>query len=135
MRRRTILGGLATFSASLAMPAIVARAQSTAGHPRIGYLTTNFQQGVAKYISRFQRGLQELGYVESRSVEFESRDAAGHSNAETAQFHAQFDDRNAKPREKRQAARKATCSTRVDGGTVSPSPMAQNGTRKRADRD
>jgi putative tryptophan/tyrosine transport system substrate-binding protein len=74
-----VLGGFAASSASLAMSATVTRAQSTAGRPRIGFLGAGSQQQVMGTISKFQRGLQELGYVEGRSVEIESRFAEGHA--------------------------------------------------------
>jgi putative ABC transport system substrate-binding protein len=78
VRRRTALGSFAALSASLAMPAIVARAGLAGGHPRIGFLSGGSQQAALVNISRFQRGLEELGYVEGRNVELESRFAEGH---------------------------------------------------------
>ena len=72
MRRReflSLVGGIV--GAPLA-----AEAQQAARVARIGYLTVNFAGGPHLH-EAFRQGLRDLGYVESRSVLIEYRDAEG----------------------------------------------------------
>lgn len=56
---------------------LVARAQQPAGQPLIGFLSTRSPEEAAIHTSAFRRGLEEMGYVEGRSVAIEYRWAKG----------------------------------------------------------
>jgi putative tryptophan/tyrosine transport system substrate-binding protein len=76
MRRRdfiTLVGGAVATSLWL----LAARAQQ-AGVPVIGYLTSGSPESDAARRNAFQRGLNELGFVEGRNVAIEYRGMQGH---------------------------------------------------------
>lgn len=71
MRRRDFLAGLGT---AAALP-VVSRAQDTT--PTIGFMSTRSPDEAAVHTKAFQRGLEEMGYVEGRNVVIEYRWAKG----------------------------------------------------------
>src|SRR6516165_6780685 len=74
MRRREfimLLGGAAAWP-------IVARAERPAGKiSRIGLLTRKTDASVSAQINAFRQGLQNLGWIEGKSITIEQRDAQG----------------------------------------------------------
>lgn len=56
---------------------LVARAQQPAAQPLIGFLSTRSPEEAAIHTNAFRRGLEEMGYVEGRSVAVEYRWAKG----------------------------------------------------------
>jgi len=74
MRRREFMTGLGI---AAALPAI-ARAQQD--KPTIGLLSTRAPDEAAVHTNAFRRGLEEMGYVEGRSVNIEYRWAKGDYN-------------------------------------------------------
>jgi putative tryptophan/tyrosine transport system substrate-binding protein len=73
VRRRqfiAIFGGAAAWS-------IAARAQQATAQPLIGFLSTRSPEEAAAHTNSFRRGLEEMGYVEGRSVAVEYRWAKG----------------------------------------------------------
>ncbi len=77
MRRRefiTLLG-----SAITAWP-LAARAQTPRQRPLVGSLQVQSLTGSARYASEFLRGMAELGHVEGRDIDLDSRYAAGDVN-------------------------------------------------------
>jgi len=71
MRRRDFITGLGI---AAAMPAIARAQQET---PTIGFLSTRAPDEAAVHTNAFRRGLEEMGYVEGRSVNIEYRWAKG----------------------------------------------------------
>jgi putative ABC transport system substrate-binding protein len=71
MKRRDFMAGLGI---AVALPAI-SRAQQTT--PTIGFLSTRSPDEAATHTNAFRRGLEEMGYVEGRSVSIEYRWAKG----------------------------------------------------------
>jgi putative ABC transport system substrate-binding protein len=71
MKRRNFVAGLGIVAA---LPAI-SRAQQTI--PTIGFLSTRSPDEAAIHTNAFRRGLEEMGYVEGRSVSIEYRWAKG----------------------------------------------------------
>jgi ABC-type uncharacterized transport system substrate-binding protein len=71
MKRRDFMTGLGV---AAALPAI-ARAQQTA--PTIGFLSTRAPDEAAVHTNAFRSGLEEMGYVEGRSISIEYRWAKG----------------------------------------------------------
>jgi len=71
MRRRDFIAGLGI---AAALPPM-ARAQQ--GTPTIGFLSTRSPEEAAVHTNAFRRGLEEMGYVEGRSVTIEYRWAKG----------------------------------------------------------
>ena len=55
----------------------MARAQQSAAQPLIGFLSTRSPEEAAIHTNAFRRGLEEMGYVEGRSVAIEYRWAKG----------------------------------------------------------
>lgn len=74
MKRREFVAGLA----SAALGSFAARAQQ--GMPVIGFLSTRSPDEAAGHTNAFRRGLEEMGYVEGRSVAIEYRWAKGDYN-------------------------------------------------------
>jgi len=71
MRRRDFIAGLG-FTAAL--PAMSRAQQDT---PMIGFLSTRAPDEAAVHTNAFRRGLEEMGYVEGRSISIEYRWAKG----------------------------------------------------------
>jgi putative ABC transport system substrate-binding protein len=71
--RRTFIGGVA---GSLLAAPLAAEAQQAAKVARIGYLTLNLAAS-PHLLEAFRQGLRDLGYVESRNVVIDIRDAEG----------------------------------------------------------
>ena len=71
-RRENVLALVVLASGAVAWP-FVARAQRQ-GIPVIGYLDGS---GLPRWFEAFQRGLNELGYVQGRTIAIESRSATG----------------------------------------------------------
>src|SRR6478752_6159437 len=74
MRRRDFIGGIAALSATL--PA-AARAQQVPSQPLIGFVSTRSPEEATVHMDGFRRGLEEMAYVEGRSVAIEYRWAKG----------------------------------------------------------
>jgi len=74
MRRRDFVRGVTAVSA--AWP-LAARAQQSPAQPLIGFLSTRSPEEAAIHTSAFRRGLEEMGYIEGRSVAIEYRWAKG----------------------------------------------------------
>jgi putative tryptophan/tyrosine transport system substrate-binding protein len=68
MRRREFIAGLG----SVAAWPLAARAQQTVV-PVVGFLSPFRPEGMGKYITEFQKGLAEAGFVEGRNVSLEYR--------------------------------------------------------------
>jgi hypothetical protein len=68
-RRRFLMTSLAGAVAA----SLVVDAGATARIPRIDLLSTNARDAPDPAIDGFRQGLQELGYVEGRSIQLESR--------------------------------------------------------------
>jgi len=75
MRRRDFVTGLGI---AAALPAI-SRAQQTI--PTIGFLSTRSPDEAATHTGAFRHGLEEMGYIEGRSVAIEYRWARGDYNS------------------------------------------------------
>jgi len=71
MKRRDFMTGLGI---AAALPVIVRAQQDT---PTIGFLSTRAPEEAAVHTNAFRRGLEEMGYVEGRSVNIEYRWARG----------------------------------------------------------
>ena len=71
MKRRDFMAGLGI---AAALPAI-SRAQQTS--PTVGFLSTRSPDEAAIHTNAFRRGLEEMNYVEGRSVSIEYRWARG----------------------------------------------------------
>jgi putative ABC transport system substrate-binding protein len=56
---------------------LVARAQQPAAQPLIGFVSTRSPEEAAIHTNAFRRGLEEMGYIEGRSVTVEYRWAKG----------------------------------------------------------
>lgn len=67
MKRRDFIAGLGV---AAVLPAI-STAQQTA--PTIAFLSTRSPDEAAAHTNAFRRGLEEMGYVESRSINIEYR--------------------------------------------------------------
>jgi putative ABC transport system substrate-binding protein len=74
MRRRDFIQGITAVSA--AWPLAV-QAQQSAAQPLIGFLSTRSPEEAMIHTNAFRRGLEEMGYVEGRSVAVEYRWAKG----------------------------------------------------------
>jgi putative ABC transport system substrate-binding protein len=74
MQRRDFIQGITAVSA--AWPLAV-RAQQAPAQPLIGFLSTRSPEEAAIHTNAFRRGLEEMGYVEGRSVAVEYRWAKG----------------------------------------------------------
>jgi putative ABC transport system substrate-binding protein len=72
MRRREFIAGLGM----TAIAPLAARAQQTA-MPVVGFLSTRSPEDAAVHTNAFRRGLEEMGFVEGRSVAVEYRWAQG----------------------------------------------------------
>jgi len=70
---------LATMTGSLLAAPLAAEGQQMASRPRIGWLGTSSPSDprAARYLSAFQQGLRELGYVEGQNIAIEFRWAEG----------------------------------------------------------
>jgi putative ABC transport system substrate-binding protein len=66
----SLLGSAATWP-------LVARAQQPAAQPLIGFVSTRSPDEAAIHTNAFRRGLEEMGYIEGRSVAVEYRWAKG----------------------------------------------------------
>jgi putative ABC transport system substrate-binding protein len=73
MQRRDFLGVLG----GVAAWPLVARAQQPAAQPLIGFVSTRSPDEAAIHTNAFRRGLEEMGYIEGRSVAVEYRWAKG----------------------------------------------------------
>src|SRR5262245_45261682 len=73
LKRRQLMSVLGNASA---WP-LVARAQQPAAQPLIGFLSTRSPKEAAIHTNAFRRGLEEMGYIEGRSVAVEYRWAEG----------------------------------------------------------
>lgn len=74
MLRRDFIQGIS--AASAAWPR-VARAQQPPAQPLIGFLSTRSPEEATIHMNAFRRGLEEMGYIEGRSVAIEYRWAKG----------------------------------------------------------
>ena len=74
MRRRDFIQGITAVSA---VWPLVARAQQLPAQPLIGFLSTRSPEEAANHTNAFRRGLEEMGYIEGRSVAVEYRWAKG----------------------------------------------------------
>jgi putative tryptophan/tyrosine transport system substrate-binding protein len=77
MRRREFVGLLGC----AAVWPLAARAES--GRPRVGVLSISSKETDAAYIAAFRDGLQQLGYIEGRTVEIDYRFSNGSNEALT----------------------------------------------------
>jgi putative ABC transport system substrate-binding protein len=75
MSSRTLIGLVFPLAIAVAGPPI--DAQSATRIPKIGFLAATTQVGVAPNFAAFRQGLQELGYVEGRTVLLEVRYGGG----------------------------------------------------------
>lgn len=73
LKRRQFMSLLGS---AMAWP-LVARAQQPVAQPLIGFLSTPAPEEAAIHTDAFRRGLEEMGYVEGRSVTIEYRWARG----------------------------------------------------------
>ncbi len=69
-----------TVSALLFAFCVSVEAQQPAKIPRIGYLTTAGQPGMAPRTEAFRQGLRDLGYVEGKNIVVEWRFADGNAD-------------------------------------------------------
>src|SRR6476660_2702551 len=74
MRRRDFIRGITAVSA--AWP-LAARAQQPPAQPLIGFLSTRSPEEATIHTNAFRRGLEDMGYIEGRSVAIEYRWAKG----------------------------------------------------------
>jgi putative tryptophan/tyrosine transport system substrate-binding protein len=74
MRRRDFIKAIG--GGVVAWP-LAARAQQPAAQPLIGFLSTRSPEEAAIHTNAFRRGLEEMGYIEGRSVAVEYRWAKG----------------------------------------------------------
>jgi putative tryptophan/tyrosine transport system substrate-binding protein len=74
MRRRDFIRGITAVSA--AWP-LAARAQQQSAPPLIGFLSTRSPEEATIHMNAFRRGLEEMGYIEGRSVAIDYRWAKG----------------------------------------------------------
>jgi putative ABC transport system substrate-binding protein len=63
--------------------AVIVEAQQAKKIPRIGFLTAQSASSVALRAEAFRHGLQELGYVEAKSIVIEWRYAEGKLNRQS----------------------------------------------------
>jgi putative tryptophan/tyrosine transport system substrate-binding protein len=73
VRRREFI----TLAGSVAVWPLAARAQQPSAQPLIGFLSTRSPEEAAIHTNAFRRGLEEMGYIEGRSVAVEYRWAKG----------------------------------------------------------
>jgi putative ABC transport system substrate-binding protein len=71
------LVGIVAIGVTFAMCAAVADAQEPAKIPRIGYVTGLDRNNPGPNVEAFQRGLQDIGYVEGKNILVEYRYAEG----------------------------------------------------------
>ena len=76
MRRREFIAGLGGMAAAT----WTAHAQQSTAKSSIGFLSTRSPEEAAIHTSAFRRGLEEMGFVEGRSVDVEYRWARGDYN-------------------------------------------------------
>jgi putative tryptophan/tyrosine transport system substrate-binding protein len=74
MRRRDFIRGITAVSATFP---VAASAQQLPAQPLIGFLSTRSPEEATIHMDAFRRGLEEMGYVEGRSVAIEYRWAKG----------------------------------------------------------
>ena len=70
-------GAVITILLAVALLAPPPLAQVQGAAPRIGLLDSGSEAGRAPLWEAFRQGMRELGYVEGRTVTFETRSAAG----------------------------------------------------------
>ena len=74
MRRREFIG---LVGGAVAAWPLTSQAQQSSSQPLIGFLSTRSPEEAAVHTNAFRRGLEEMGYVEGRSVAVEYRWAEG----------------------------------------------------------
>jgi putative ABC transport system substrate-binding protein len=73
-------GFCSTLSALLLALCVFAEAQQPAKVHKVGILLPTSASAVSEWLGAFQRGLEELGYVEGKNIVYESRYADGNFN-------------------------------------------------------
>jgi len=79
MRRREFIALLGGATAASAAGPMIARAQTPAKIPRVGYIAGSSATGTEHTVGAFRQGLRELGYVEGQTIALEVRWAEGRS--------------------------------------------------------